>query len=238
MPLMVDPAAPSPLPGRAEWLTALACATTLGVVYGLDLWRWSQAHDAPVHVVPLPSPLLAGLALVAALVGLGLTAFGASRRRTTAWRGYRALPIATVVILFGDLLVRSSLQSPLSSADRGALALAEVSDVLQQRMPVGTVHLPQEALDAALEGLPPFPWAAPGARWRIVRRIECGAPVHDADGEPAGTFIYCEARGGEEAWLSLIALPQAERFGAPAPLGLEAPWVGHVLARLQRPPAP
>ena len=106
---------------RAALIVNGLCALLLGWLYGGDALDALRAQTAEVSAYLEPPNL--GFAVVALLgtgLGVAATLLGAIQKRPPAWRGFRLMPIVTVVVLFLDLFVLSASRSPLSSADRTA----------------------------------------------------------------------------------------------------------------------
>jgi hypothetical protein len=211
------------LPGRLTVGIQLAGVGVLGWLYGGDLLEYRRALGADVSAMTeLPS---AGMAIGACLAGaaaLGAAGWGVLRTKPDGFRGYRLMPIAVVVLLFVDLFVLGAARGPnIPSADRLAAAMDHFADEARQRSRPGAVLADSQALDGLLADLGPPPYLSRGVRvprYALVLRQGCEGPVTASSGAPVGTVFYCISSSGDRAWVTAVALPAGERFGAPAVL--------------------
>jgi hypothetical protein len=191
----------------------------MGWLYGGDVSDALAARGAEVAAFTEPPSLVfATLVLAATLGGAFATVYGAVKKKSGAWRGYRVMPIIVVVVLFVDLVFLSASRSPLSSSDRAIGTLTLLTNQANLLATAKQVPTAQQ-LEPLLQPLDPPAYLVKGERpktWRLVERPSCSGPDEDAKGEPAGTVVYCTSADGQQAWLSLIALPYEQRFGTAA----------------------
>lgn len=219
----------------------VAAAVALGFFYGGDLVRYLRSASAEVAwLVERPSlPLtVAGCAAFALVLGAG--GWGLARGRAADWRGFRLGLVVTIGVFFVDFVVVSSARSPVTREDyaRGAVAvLAEGAAALATpaRVPDDVRQL------EALVGDVLVPFFVRGERvprWTVSVRRGCEGPASDAAGAGPATLVYCVARGGKRAWVTLVGLPLGQTYGAPAVVSTGAPWVATVEAAPAPPPEP
>ncbi len=232
-----------PANARASVIANVLLTGLLAWLYGGDLYDVARAKTSDVAAFSaLPSTPVALAALAAAALGFGLTLFGVIGRRDNAWRGYRLMPIITIVVLFVDLLVLSGDKNPFPSSTRAMAAL----DGLGRR--ANTLATPTalpdvKALEGQLSELGPAPWLARGeplGPWRVKGFDRCTGPRLDATGQSAGTFLYCVDLSAQHGWLTLVGLLHEQHFG-PAQIVSHAgtPLVFDVqLAPKEEPPQP
>ncbi|MFT3838532.1 MAG: hypothetical protein QM723_16260 [Myxococcaceae bacterium] len=190
----------------------------LGWLYGGDVSDALAARNAEVAAFAEPPSLgFALLVLAATLAGAVATIYGAVKKKTGSWRGYRLMPIIVVLVLFVDLVFLSASRSPLGSADRSFSTLTLLTN--QANLAATATRVPRgDELQPLMQPLDPPAYLVKGERpksWRLVERQNCSGPADDAKGEPLGTVIYCTAADGKQAWFSLVALPVEVRFGSP-----------------------
>ncbi|MBS1151554.1 MAG: hypothetical protein H6Q89_3252 [Myxococcaceae bacterium] len=218
------------------------CALLLGWLYGgdaLDALR-SQSAEVSAYLEP-PNLVFALGALLATGVGLGASGLGLAQQRPKTWRGYRLMPIVTVVVLFVDLFLFSAARSPLSSSDRAALTVQSLAEAATTAATATAVPSSPRELQGMAEqfGAPPYLVnGAPVKAWSVSVRQRCSGPVTEVKGEPVGTLFYCLAEDGRQAWISAVGLPVGTYFGAPALFSRGGePVVGVVQLRPEEEPA-
>jgi hypothetical protein len=188
----------------------------VGWVYGGDVTDALAARQAEVAAfAELPSMGFAAAVLVATLVGAIATGYGALTKKSGAWRGYRVMPIIIVLVLFIDLVFLSASHSGVSSADDSLRMLSTLTNQANLLATSNKVPTAQD-LEPLLQPLSPPAYLVKGERakaWHLVARQSCSGPVDEVKGEPVGTIFYCTSADGQQAWLSLVALPFDSRFG-------------------------
>ncbi|HYO57217.1 hypothetical protein [Archangium sp.] len=226
------------LPPFKTLLANAVCLLTLAWLYGGELLDALRARSAEVSAFLAPPPVVWPAVVLAATVGvLGVVLWGVVRGQGEGFKGYRLLPILLVSALFFDLVLAEN-QAPLRPEDVATLALRQFQDKAQALSDGRTVPADPEVLQSLLAELGPPPYLIRGARagaWSLQVRQACQGPVREAPGLAVGTLIYCVAPGRERAWVSLIGLPEGERFGLPTVLSVDGePYVAVVAV----PPAP
>jgi hypothetical protein len=209
------------LPGRLTVGIHLAGAAVLAWLYGGDLIEYRRGLSAEVAaMVDLPNPYLASAACLAGAAALGVAAWGVFRAKPDGFRGYRLLPIAVVVVLFVDLFVLGASRGPsIPALDRFTAAMEHFAVDAQKKSRPGAVFADAAGLEASLAGLGPPPYLVRGARvprYALALREGCQGPVTASSGEAVGTVFYCVSSAHDRAWVSAVALPAEQRFGAPA----------------------
>lgn len=216
-----------------------------GALWAFLLWLYlgdlvvlARVESAPVAALgALPSLPVALLGAALALAGAGLFAWRRVRAGPPRWRVPRLLLAGAVGLLFVDLVVLSSRDVALSADAQLVLAVQGLAgDLTDVAAPEGVPRDPA-VLEDALAKLAPPPLYVAGqrlARWQVQLRERCAGPAAELAGAAPGTFVYCVDGERQRAWVSLVALPRGEHFGAAALLGVEAPAVGEVVA----PPPP
>ena len=195
------------------------CALVLGWLYGSDAADAVRAQTAEVSAYLEPPNLVFALgALLAAGVGFGASVLGFVQKKERAWRGYRLMPIVTVVVLFVDLFLFSAAKSPLSASDRTALTLQTLAEAATNAstpssLPTG----PREVQTMAEQfGAPAYlVKGLPVKGWSVAVRQGCTGPVTEVKGEPVGTLFYCLGPDAKQAWISAVSLPVGTWFGPP-----------------------
>jgi hypothetical protein len=207
-----------PANARASVIVNVLLTGLLAWLYGGDLYDVARAKSSDVAAFSvLPSTPVAIVALSLGALGLALTLFGIIGKRDKTWRGYRVMPIITVVVLFVDLLVLSGDKSPFPSSARAMAAL----DGLGRR--ANTLSTPTaipdaKALESQLMELGPAPWVAKGepvGPWKVKGFERCTGPQLDPAGQGPGTFLYCVDPAAQHGWLTMVGLPYEQHFGAP-----------------------
>lgn len=215
---------PDPVRPRAAFRLVVAANAAsllfLSWLYGADLLDALAARGAEVVARSQPPAVIfAALVLVAALACAGAVAWALFRRKDASFRGYRLLPIVTVVAVFVDLFVVSASNSPLRSSDQLALHLRQFQlQATQIAAAAGTVDQP-EALRASLAELGAPPYLVRGKRppaYALEVRQGCAGPVAEAGGVAVGTLIFCVSADRRTAWVTAVALPVEARSGSPA----------------------
>jgi hypothetical protein len=210
--------APSPRPTGTLAFNAAATAL-LAWLYSGDVYDGLRARTAEVSAfADVPNIGFAAAALVATLVGAGVTVAGALRKRDGSWKGYRVVPVLAVLILFVDLFVLSVEKVPMGAPDRVALAISALAQHATDGSSPEGVLASKEALEEFVKSLGPPPLlvrGAPRARWELSLRANCTGPAADLAGEAPGTLVYCVAADRQHAWVSAVAFPREQRFGPP-----------------------
>jgi len=212
----------------------------LAWLYGGDLVHAVRASSAPaafLTALPNVGLALAGVAVV--LGGVGALVAGAVTGRDAAWRGYRLAPIAGVVLLFVDFAVLSSVRSSVSAEQRVLLAVSALAEGASEHASHEAVPDEPRLLQSFVDDLQPVPLFAHGERvpkWTVDVRRGCAGPAADAQGKGPGTLVYCLAPDGRRAWITVVAVGKGERFGEPAILSIDEPWMAEVEPADARPP--
>lgn len=216
-----------------------------GALWAFLLWLYlgdlvvlARLDAAPVAALgALPSLPVALLGAALALAGAGLFVFARLKPVPPRWRWPRLAVALALMLLAADLGMVSMRQSGLGADAQLVLAVQGLAgDLGDIAVPEGVPRDPA-LLEDALTRLAPPPLYAEGVRlerWHVQVRERCEGPASDVAGVAAGTFVYCVAGDRKRAWVSLVALPRGEHFGAPALFGREPPEIGEVVA----PPAP
>ncbi|HEX4621326.1 MAG TPA: hypothetical protein VH208_07140 [Myxococcaceae bacterium] len=209
------------LPGRLTVGIHLAGVAALAWLYGGDLIEYRRGSSAPVAAMTdLPNPYLALAACLAGAAALGVAAWGVFRSKPEGFRGYRLLPIVVVVVLFVDLFVLGASRGPnIPALDRFTAAMEHFAGDARQSSRHGAVFADAAKLEASLVALGPPPYLIHGARvprYILSLREGCQGPVTASSGEALGTVFYCVSSARDRAWVSAVALPAEQRFGAPA----------------------
>lgn len=204
---------------RKTLVTNVLCLGALGWIYGGDLSDALRARTAEVSALLAP-PSAARASGVLGLAGVGLAVFlaGLLRKKPEGFKGYRLLPILLVVALFVDLVLAEG-RTPLDSPELAAVALQRFQAEAQKLSTVEAVPSRAQALQPLVDalGAPPYlERGAPVPAYALQVRTECEGPARDAPGTRPGTLLYCVARDGKQAWVTLVGLPAEVRFGAPA----------------------
>ena len=190
----------------------------LGWLYGGDVSDALKARTAEVAAFAEPPSLaFAVVVLLAALSGASVTALGVVKRKGGGWRGYRLMPIVTVVVLFVDLFFVFGSKSPLSTADRSLAVIQVLTN--QANLLATPSRVPSvEQLEEQLAPFEPPAYQVKGERprrWVLKEVAGCSGPVAEPRGEPVGTLFYCVSPDLKQAWLSLVGLDVGRRFGTP-----------------------
>ncbi len=203
---------------RAYVVMSVISVALIGWLYGGDVSDALKARTAEVAAFAEPPSLAFALVVLgAALAGAGATAFGVVKKKGGAWRGYRLMPIVTVVVLFVDLFFVFGSKNPLSSADR---SLAVIQVLTNQANLIATATRVPTAPELAPQ-LEPFEAPAylvkgeRSAHWALKEVAGCSGPMAEPKGEPVGTIFYCVSADQKQAWLSLVGLDVGRRFGRP-----------------------
>ncbi len=213
------------------------CALGVGWLYGADALDAMRAQSAEVSAYLQPPNLVFALgALLAAGVGVGATVLGVVQKRDRAWRGFRLLPIVTVVVLFVDVFFFAAARSPLDSSDRTALTVHTFAEQASQLSSLTAVSTSPPQLQQLADKLGPPPYLVrgePAKAWAVVVRQGCTGPVTQMSGEPLGTLFYCVAAEAKGAWVTAATLPVGVYFGAPQLFAKGGePIVGAVVVRV------
>ena len=196
----------------------LCCFALLTWLYGGDLYDASRAASAEVSALTTPPPVpYAALLVALAFAGAGLTLLGVTKKRDKTWKGYRVMPIVTVVGLFFDVLVISSEKTPFSSSMRAAAAIEQFEHRASEVSSPTTVNSDAATLQKLAEELPAPPWlykAQPIPKWTVEIEYGCAGPRREVRGAAPGTLFYCVAADRAKAWLTAVGLPREERFGS------------------------
>jgi len=221
---------------RAALIVNGLCALLLGWLYGgdaLDSVR-SQSAEVSAYLEP-PNLVFALVSLFATAVGFGATVLGFVQKKGQAWRGFRLMPIVTVVVLFVDLFFFSASKSPLSAADRTALTLQSFAEAASQASSPEKLPTSPRELQTMVEqfGAPPYLLQGqPAKAWTVVVREGCTGPATEVKGEPLGTLVYCLSADRKQAWITAVALPVGTFFGSPELFGRHGePAVGMASVR-------
>jgi hypothetical protein len=172
-----------------------------------------------------------------ALAALGGVAVGLWRGRGRDFKGYRLLPIVTVVALFVDVFAFSADAWPPPAWERGAWALGTVGRKAQALASQRGALPTAEELRPLIAELGPPPYRVRGAplgAFSLQPRERCDGPALEPAGAQAGTLLYCVAADGRKGWLSLVGLPAEVVHGAPAVVSTQ----GRPLALEVNPSAP
>ncbi|QAT87417.1 hypothetical protein EJ065_5887 [Corallococcus coralloides] len=227
-------------PSRKALLANVLCLGALGWIYGGDLSDSLRARTEQVSALLTP-PSTVRASVVLGLAGVGLAVFvaGLLRKKPEGFKGYRLLPILLVLALFLDLVLAEG-RTPLDSPEMAAVALQRFQNEAQKLATVEAVPARFPVLQPLVDALGPPPYlerGTPVPAYTLQVRTDCEGPVHDAPGTRAGTLLYCVARDGKQAWVTLVGLPAEVRFGAPAVLSHRgAPRVAVVRAPLPAEP--
>ena len=183
----------------------------------------------------LPRVYFAAGVLLFAVGAAAMFVEGALRGRDGSFRGYRLLPILAVLALSADLFFLPPLGGPrevsaLARRDVNAFAAAAQAMATPASVPTSAGALERAAREL---GRPPYLVRAERPERYAVRvRTGCQGPAANAQGEGAGTLVYCVAADSLHAWVTVVALPIEQKFGAPAVLSLSGvPYAAEVTAR-------
>lgn len=212
----------------------------LAFLYAGDLLRlWRATHAEVALLTELPSLPLSLVGVAVLLGGAGLLAFGLATGRDASWRGYRLGPVAGVALLFFDFAVLSSVRAPLTAEQRVLLALSSLAEGAAEHASHLAVPDEPRLLQSFVDEVGPAPLFRQGDRvekWTVEVRRGCTGPLAQAPGVAAGTLVYCVAGDGRTAWITAVALPLGQVFGAPAVVSTADPWAQ--LVTVPPPPAP
>ncbi len=204
---------------RAALLINALCALLLGWLYGGDALDAMRARSAEVAAYFEPPNLgFAIAALLATAVGVSATVLGLIQKRPPVWRGYRLMPIATVIVLFVDLFLLSAAKSPLSSSDRTSLTVQGLAEAATRAASPNAVPSNARDLQAMADPFGPPAYLVKGQpvkAWSVSVRQGCSGPVTEVKGDPVGTLFYCVSVDGKQAWISAVSLPVGTFFGPP-----------------------
>lgn len=188
--------------------------------WGGDAVRAIRAQHAWVSALAQPPDLaFASVALLLVLGAAAWAAVGLAQRKGSDFKGYRALPICAVVLLFVDVLVLPSSALPIRSSDQLALSLQLFGELASEQMHDGRAPANPALLQvlAGKLGAPPYlVHGEPLHHFQIQLREGCDGPLKTAPGAEVGTLLYCLAKDGKTAWVSAVALPAEVQFGSPA----------------------
>ncbi len=217
-------------------LVVLTCAVLVLTFYGHELWVWFAAKGAPVSALTeLPAVGFVSFALLATGLTSGLTVWGRLKQKPEAWRGFRLLPMAMVLVLAVDFLVLSSVQAALSPTSRAKAALQVFTEGAQALASTQAVPSSPDELEPVLPLLGPVPWLVYGERpagWRVEVQTGCKGPATVRERPAAGTVMYCLEAENHRAWVTLVGLPLGQARGEAGVVSVEPDWVGEVtLAR-------
>ncbi len=205
---------------RVALLINAGCALVLGWLYGGDALDALRAQSAEVSAYLEPPSLVFALgSLLATGVGFAAGVVGIVQKRDRAWRGYRLMPIVTVVVLFVDLFLFNAAKSPLNAAERTTLTIAGLAEAASRASSSTTVPTSPRELEAMATqfGSPPYLVnGEPVKAWSVVVRQGCTGPVTEVKGEPVGTLFYCLSADASQAWVSAVGLPMGTYFGVPS----------------------
>jgi hypothetical protein len=209
------------LPGRLTVGIHLAGVGALAWLYGGDLIEYRRALGAEVAAMTeLPNAALAVGACLAGAAALGVALWSVLRGKPAGFRGYRVLPIVVVVVVFVDLFVLGAARGPgIPSPAAFNATLDQFAEKARERSKPGAVLADAQALDGLLAALGRPPYLSRGVRvprYSLVLREGCEGPVTLAGGAPVGTVYYCVSAARDRAWVTGVALPVEQRFGAPA----------------------
>ncbi|WP_223636584.1 hypothetical protein [Corallococcus sp. EGB] len=208
-------------PSRKTLLVNALCLGALGWIYGGDLSDALRARTEEVSaLLTPPSAVRASVVLGLTGVGLAVLLAGLLRKKPEGFKGYRLLPILLVVALFVDLVLAES-RTPLDSPELASVALQRFQAEAQRLSSVEAVPSRAQVLQPLVDalGAPPYlERGTPVPAYALQVRADCEGPVRDAPGTRPGTLLYCVARDGKQAWVTLVGLPAEVRFGAPAVL--------------------
>ncbi len=215
----------------------VACFALLAWLYGGDLSDAARASSSEVAALSaMPSVAYAGAMVVLAAVGGGLTGVGVFTKRDRAWKGYRVMPIVTLVGLFVDVLIVSVDKTPFPSSQRAAVAIQLVEQRAGELASPESVPTDGAKLQEIVDELGPAPWlvkAQPVPKWTLQVEQGCAGPRLDRGSAGAGTLIYCVSADRSQAWITAVGLPREERFGAPQLVSSDGqPLVGVVQKRV------
>ena len=218
---MTEPQSPvPPRPSRLDGAVHVGCLALLLWLYGGDLMDAARARTATVSALgQVPDVVFAGAAVFAALAAAAVGGSGFLRQRPAGWKGYRLVPIVTVVVLFVDLFVLSSARLPITATDRAALAVQVFAQRASERSTSEAVASRPAELEALAAELGPAPYLVRGEpvqRFSVSVREGCDGPATDPAGASAATFLYCVAKDRKRAWVTLVGLPWGTRFGEAA----------------------
>lgn len=206
---------------RSTVIVHAAFLVLLGWFYGGDLLDAARVPGAEVSALTEPpSALFAGAVLLFTAIALGIAVGGALRGRGRDFKGYRLLPVIGVVALFVDVFAISAQKLPMSASDQLGIALEQLRMALEERSSPQAGVVTEEAIlreEVARLGSPPL--LVRGVRpaaWGLQVRRECDGPVTEAPGVQAGTILYCASADRRRAWLTAVAFPVGQKFGAPA----------------------
>ncbi|NPD25696.1 hypothetical protein [Corallococcus exiguus] len=227
-------------PSRKSLLTNVVCLGAIGWIYGGDLSDALRARTEEVSALLTP-PSAVRASIVLGLAGAGLAVFlaGLLRKKPEGFKGYRLLPILLVVALFVDLVLAES-RTPLDPPEMAAVALQRFQGEAQKLATVESVPSRSQVLQPLVDALGSPPYLERGASvpaYTLQVRTDCEGPARDAPGTRAGTLLYCVARDGKQAWVTLVGLPAEVRFGAPSVLSQRGePRVAVVRAQIPADP--
>ncbi|RKG64347.1 hypothetical protein D7V80_27310 [Corallococcus sp. CA054B] len=227
-------------PSRKTLLTNVLCLGALGWIYGGDLSDALSARTAEVSALLTP-PSAVRASVVLGLAGVGLAVFvaGLLRKKPEDFKGYRLLPILLVLALFLDLVLAEG-RTPLDPPEMAAVALQRFQNEAQKLATVESVPSRAQVLQPLVDALGAPPYLERGTSvpaYTLQVRTDCEGPARGAPGTRAGTLLYCVARDGKQAWVTLVGLPAEVRFGAPAVLSHRGePRVAVVRAQLPAEP--
>jgi hypothetical protein len=212
------------LPSRKTLLTNVLCLGALGWIYGGDLVDALGARTAEVAAfAALPSPVRPAGVLGLATVGLAVFLVGLVRGLPEGYKGYRLLPILLVGALFVDLVLAEG-RTPLDSQELSSVTLQRFQAEAQKLSTEAAVPSEEGVLQPLVDalGAPPYlERGVPVRAYALQVRRECEGPVRDAPGARPGMLLYCVAKDGKQAWVTLVGLPAGVRMGAPAVLSRE-----------------
>ncbi|RKH11690.1 hypothetical protein D7V97_10500 [Corallococcus sp. CA053C] len=210
-------------PTRRTLVTNLLCLGALGWLYGGDLVDALRIRSAEVSsFASPPSAVRAGVVLGLTAVGLLVFGVGLLRKQPEGFKGYRLLPILLVSALFVDLVLAEG-RAPLDASELAAVALQHFQEGAQKLATPEVVPSEARVLQPLVDMLGTAPYqvhGVPVGGYALQVRTGCEGPARETSGARPGTLLYCAARDGRQAWVTLVGLPAEVRLGAPAVFSL------------------
>lgn len=219
-------------PPKSTWIPAAVAFAILAWMYGTDVADAIRARTSEVAALTaLPNPFYAAGVLCFALAAVAAFVAAMAQRRPADYRGYRLLPILTVLVLFVDLFVlpNPSAALPAFTTSRAVELLAQ-----QARAPDGRLITDAATLEGIAARMEAPHYLAGGVRvpsYAVKVHTDCAGPLLSAAGERAGTLLYCLSAAQDHAWITAVGLPDDQRFGDAAIFSVGGvPYVGQVSA--------
>ena len=210
-------------PTRSTLVTNLLCLASLVWLYGGDLVNALRIRAAEVSsFASPPSAARAGVVLALTAVALVVFCAGLLRKQPEGFKGYRLLPILLVGALFMDLVLAEG-RAPLEPPELATVALQHFQEGAQGLATLEAVPSDARVLQPLVDTLGPAPYQAHGVPvggYALQVRTGCEGPARETSGARPGTLLYCVARDGRQAWVTLVGLPAEVRLGAPAVFSL------------------